>query len=947
MTVEIVTPTANENNVCSYDKKAGILCPHVVLDVDPNTGAVAARQSSGDGSATSTSWDDRLSLSERNTVFLPIHKQSSAYTHLERETEKIEATIKESKLALPQYTKAKLRSSSKSKSKSYTLVLRNVLENGEKITYALFTYAYSGPRGECEGGLELPGGKGEVNEKANALAHRRVLELTGLDFPSLQTATSVTSVVVDKVKTSYFCIQENLMDKSEDEIQWTGPGIHLGESAGVCWVRLSQQFLESLPTKMHLTSFNNDEVGPGPENHWVAHLFTAPLCFMLGKFAGLEQQVKPVIGSTVFIQRAFDELDKRELIPEKVFEDDAPVLSDSLDTFVVVTGFPATEAKKLPKLKKFVEQKIDKSFVSFDFSTTESGDGDGTAFVEYKTVAEANEGSKKFHSSKVGKAVLSAALLSEFDSILETEDEYVEPELKLDLDEEHLHSWTLQEHAYDQFVVTEGNTTTVCENSVTKSNTLFTKDKWSNAPAMWSPSGGYLITFRTQGVVLWGKTGLKCLQRFLHQKVKMVDFSPNERYLVTYSEECRKRFVIWNIETGEECRSFDVPLTAWPLFQWSACGNYCARKVNNGIIIYDAKTNFKKLDMKNVAIPRIKSFSWSPVKPFFCYWTPEQDAIPLRVAIMGVPRKEDLVARNVVRAEKCTMFWQKSGEYLCVMINRVAKKTITDLEIFHVGSKNLPCDHLEIKEKIVSFEWEPVGNKFCILVSNEKETLFKNVFYQVLKGKIVELGSITPRYKTTISWSPAGKYCVLAELDTDEAPLHFMDVSGSKVARMVEQTHNKVSHLDWDPTGRFIVTSVRYSNSKDDNGYRVWSFTGRLLREEQCQRLWHFQWRPRPASIITPQHIKQINKNYKMFAEKFDAERKVAERTEDQERLQRDQEVYDAWNKVVESEARRMDRYNDFFNNLPGWNASSEMASSTETFYELLSRKEEEIKEEK
>lgn len=52
---------------------------------------------------------------------------------------------------------------------------------------------------------------------------------------------------------------------------------------------------------------------------------------------------------------------------------------------------------------------------------------------------------------------------------------------------------------------------------------------------MWSPKGTYLATFHRQGIALWGGEEFVRLHRFNHTNVQLIDFSPCERYVVTYA----------------------------------------------------------------------------------------------------------------------------------------------------------------------------------------------------------------------------------------------------------------------------------------------------------------------------------------------------------------------------------------------------------------------------
>jgi hypothetical protein len=51
----------------------------------------------------------------------------------------------------------------------------------------------------------------------------------------------------------------------------------------------------------------------------------------------------------------------------------------------------------------------------------------------------------------------------------------------------------------------------------------------------WSPRGNYVATMHRKGVAVWGGPAFNRLQRYSHDDVKLIEFSPGERYLMTYS----------------------------------------------------------------------------------------------------------------------------------------------------------------------------------------------------------------------------------------------------------------------------------------------------------------------------------------------------------------------------------------------------------------------------
>lgn len=111
------------------------------------------------------------------------------------------------------------------------------------------------------------------------------------------------------------------------------------------------------------------------------------------------------------------------------------------------------------------------------------------------------------------------------------------------------------------------------------------KPGWSESYVLWSPLGTYLTTFHRQGVQLWGGPKWTRQMRFQHQNVKLVEYSPSELYVVTFSPQYHenddpkdpKCIIIWDVRTGAKLRGFTGSTNAtgnivWPAFQWSHDG---------------------------------------------------------------------------------------------------------------------------------------------------------------------------------------------------------------------------------------------------------------------------------------------------------------------------------------------------------------------------------------
>lgn len=190
---------------------------------------------------------------------------------------------------------------------------------------------------------------------------------------------------------------------------------------------------------------------------------------------------------------------------------------------------------------------------------------------------------------------------------------------------------------------------------------------------------------------------------------------------------------------------------------------------------------------------------------------------------------------------QCKLHWQNSGDYLCVKVDRLTKtkkQTYCNLELFRAREKAIPIQTVEIRDTVTAFAWEPKGDRFAVITSNDpalgSDLVGANIksaisFYQLdtRKGDFVQLKSIDGKTCNRIFWSPRGRHVVFATLgSTTKFDLEFWDVdfdresrqasaqdapqsgaapSGSGVTLLTTIEHYGMTHVEWDPSGRYCV----------------------------------------------------------------------------------------------------------------------------------------------
>jgi len=161
----------------------------------------------------------------------------------------------------------------------------------------------------------------------------------------------------------------------------------------------------------------------------------------------------------------------------------------------------------------------------------------GFVFIEYSTANDARIAANQLNNYKLDKAhVFLTNLYEDFETFdkMPLEPRPVE-DVKYEKPE-NLYDWLLDPYGCDQFVLRYGDETEIMWNGAHGiPSRSVSKEPKTDTPVQWSPKGTYLVTFHHLGVILWGGPKWKKLRKIRHNGVDVVDFSPNENYMVSYS----------------------------------------------------------------------------------------------------------------------------------------------------------------------------------------------------------------------------------------------------------------------------------------------------------------------------------------------------------------------------------------------------------------------------
>ncbi|XP_002736509.1 eukaryotic translation initiation factor 3 subunit B-like [Saccoglossus kowalevskii] len=598
-----------------------------------------------------------------------------------------------------------------------------------------------------------------------------------------------------------------------------------------------------------------------------------------------------------------DDISEEELMSDLLSK--RPKEADGIDSVIVVDNIPQVGTERLEKLQNVIRKIFSKyGKIITEHYPKQDGKTKGYIFLEYTSPANASDAVKNLSGYKLDKQhTFVVNLFTDFEKYASIPDEWEPPQKQPYKDHGNLRSWLLDTDCNDQYSVIYdgGERTTIFMNTGTDQVAVEERARWTETYVRWSPKGTYLATFHQRGIALWGGENFVQIMRFSHPGVQLIDFSPCERYMVTFSplvdkKEDPQAIIIWDIRTGAKRRGFHCENAAqWPIFKWSHDGKYFTRMAIDSLSVYEVPS-FGLLDKKSIKIEDIRDFSWSPSDYMLAYWTPENSDIPARVTLLEIPSRKEVRVKNLFNVAECKMHWQNKGDLLCVKVDRYTKSKkvqFCNFEIFRIREKQIPVEQVEIKESIMAFAWEPGGTKFAIL--HGENPRISASFYLVTKGKVELQKVMDKKVANHIFWSPNGQFIVLAGLRSMSGALEFIDTSDYTLMNSAE--HFMATDLKWDPTGRYVVSGVRWWGHKVDNAYWVWSFQGRLLHKQTLDRFCQLLWRPRPPTLLSQNKLREIKKNMKSYNKQFELKDRMSQSKASKELIEKRHQLMEEFRK--------------------------------------------------
>ncbi|KAK6033730.1 eukaryotic translation initiation factor eIF2A [Ostertagia ostertagi] len=270
-----------------------------------------------------------------------------------------------------------------------------------------------------------------------------------------------------------------------------------------------------------------------------------------------------------------------------------------------------------------------------------------------------------------------------------------------------------------------------------------------------------------------------------------------------------------------------------------------------------------KYDRK-LAVQNVKVFAVSPGQAplhVACY-SPSSGSTPGRVQIRSLDLPFTVVtAKNFFKTERATMQWNAKGTAVLVLSS-------TDVDASnqsyygeqHVYLLNLSSGesfkvHLPKTGPVHAAKWSPNGREFCVCYGfmPAKASIYN------LRGDEIFHTDEGPR--NDCFYNAFGNILLTCGFgNLGKGKMEFWDAEKKKLIVSIEVPNTTL--FEWAPDGQHFVTATTTPRLRIDNGFRIWHYSGKLVKEVKYdssnEELWEVKFRP--MSSYNKFEVKELTK---------------------------------------------------------------------------------------
>merc|ERR1712137_902721 len=377
----------------------------------------------------------------------------------------------------------------------------------------------------------------------------------------------------------------------------------------------------------------------------------------------------------------------------------------------------------------------------------------------------------------------------------------------------------------------------------------------------YSQDGEYAAIYMGDTMTVYRTANGSAVSSFQHAKVKMIAFSPQNTLLQTWQyhekptpgTEPTDNLILWNIETGQRVHSWlkkQFSASNWPFVKWTSDESVAAL-MGVGRVDFFAGRHFHAV-VRSLKVPNIAHFSWAPGEALphkFAVFVPEKKGQPGRVQMCNYPETNTVVLqKSIFKAQGARILWNQQGTAALLIVetdvDTSGKSYYGETGVHLLDATNATCTNvrpsLDKQGPIYETVWSPRGDKFVVTYGSmpSKTTLFNL--------KLERLMDFPIAHRNTAIFCPHGHTLIIAGFGNLPGVMDIWDVKRGRKITTIEAPCT--TECNWSPCSSYILTSTLTPRLRVDNGWKIWTPTGTLVKKQEIKELYRAIWKPLSAS---------------------------------------------------------------------------------------------------
>ncbi|KAK5980038.1 Eukaryotic translation initiation factor 2A [Trichostrongylus colubriformis] len=344
------------------------------------------------------------------------------------------------------------------------------------------------------------------------------------------------------------------------------------------------------------------------------------------------------------------------------------------------------------------------------------------------------------------------------------------------------------------------------------------------------------------------------------RRTKHILFTPRDSHLITYEpyaiygqklssdQKPEPNMQVFSLADGKHVASLVASKEETWRPQFADDESIAVRLVGSELLIHKG-CHFGKYDRK-LAVPNIKAFAVSPGQPplhVACY-TPSSGSAPGRVQVRSLDTPFTVItAKTFFKAERAMMQWNGKGTAVLVLSSvDVDASNQSYYGEQHVHLLNLSSGesfkvHLPKSGPVHAAKWSPNAKEFCVCYG------FMPAMVSIYNLRGDEIFHTDEGPRNDVFYNAFGNILLTCGFgNLGKGKMEFWDMEKKKRIVAIEVPNTTL--FEWAPDGQHFVTATTTPRLRIDNGFRMWHYSGKLVKEELYEspneELWEVKFRP-------------------------------------------------------------------------------------------------------